>query len=391
MVKKVHLLNNTLPLYVQVPFCPERCDYCSIPVSTRMDEAGGYIDALSLELARISPYLENAAALTIYIGGGSPTSLPKEHLEKLLGLFAPYREKCVEWTAESRPEGLTDENLALLYSVGVTRLSIGIESWEPERLGFLGRSSSVFDPVTHLVHVRNRFAGAVSMDFIVGGGSFDTAGFKSLAGALLSAGLDHLSFYPLTLEGQTSLLAHHDRTNTVKEIEEGAASDWLDCISALSDVGWERYEVANCSSRKETRCLHNLLIWEGADYLGIGAGAHQRVQDVRTENVRSFREYVDRTSVHLDPFSVRELLSGEELFIERLLTRLRVRSGMEIKELVEWIPESYVHDEVLLYVSKGLVCEDEYVRNSRIVCTEDGLNQLDDLVSGLIWGMERAF
>ena len=382
--------NTTLPLYVQVPFCPERCDYCSIPVSTRMDEAGTYLDALSVELSRVSSRLEGAPSLTIYIGGGSPTSLPKEFLKKLLGLFQPFRKKCLEWTVESRPEGLTEETLTLLSGTGVTRLSIGIESWEPDRLGFLGRSSSVFDPVLFLSGIRPFFPGAVSMDFIVGGGRFDTGAFKDLAGALLKSGLEHLSFYPLTLEGQTSLLAHHDRSGTVKDIEDEAASDWLDCIRALSDVGWDRYEVANCSSTNETRCLHNLLIWEGGDYMGIGAGAHQRVRNIRTDNVRSFREYIDRTRQDLDPFSVREELSGEELFMETLLTRLRVRSGITTGELVPWIPEAYVFKKIESYVHGGFVRKEEFVRESRIVCTDEGLNRLDDLVSGLILGMDRV-
>lgn len=390
MAEKFRATGTTLPLYIQVPFCPERCDYCSIPVSIRMDEAGGYIEALSLELSRIVPHLDLASSLTLYIGGGSPTSLSSENLERLLGLFAPFRKKCLEWTVESRPEGLTEGVLSMLEAAGVTRLSIGIESWEADRLGFLGRSSAVFDPVAFLSGVRRFFSGSVSMDFIVGGGRFDTDGFKDLARALLSAGLDHLSFYPLTLESQTSLLAHHDRSGTALEIEEEAASDWLACIGGLSDVGWQRYEVANCSAGSESRCLHNLLIWEGSDYFGIGAGAHQRVRSVRTENVRSFREYVERMIKHQSPFSVREVLSEEALFIERLLTGLRVRSGITVKELAEWIPESYVQAKVNSYVMSGHVRKDEYVHESRMVCTDEGLNCLDDLVSGLILGMDRV-
>ena len=388
MAQKIE--DTILPLYVQVPFCPERCDYCSIPVSTRMDEAATYLDALSVELSRVVDYIGNASAITIYIGGGSPTSLPKEDLGRLLGMFDPFRGRCLEWTVESRPEGLSEENLAILSEAGVTRLSIGIESWEADRMNFLGRSTPVFDPVQFLSGIRPFFQGAVSMDFIVGGGRFDTRAFKDLARALLAAGLEHLSFYPLTLEGQTSLLAHHDRSGTAKGIEEEAASDWLDCIAALSDVGWDRYEVANCSSGPESRCLHNLLIWEGADYLGIGAGAHQRVRNIRTENVRSFREYVNRTNEGQDPFAVRESLSDAELFIERLLTRMRVCSGVSLKELGEWIPESYVRKIVDSYVSNGFVRKEDLVRDSRVVCTDEGLNRLDDLVSGLILGMDRV-
>jgi oxygen-independent coproporphyrinogen-3 oxidase len=240
----------------------------------------------------------------------------------------------------------------------------------------LGRSSAVFDPVVFLSEIRRFFSGSVSMDFIVGGGSFDTGGFRELGRSLLAAGLDHLSFYPLTLERQTSLLAHHDRSGTALKIEEDAALDWLDCIKELKEVGWDRYEVANCSNAKETRCLHNLLIWEGADYLGIGSGAHQRVRKVRTENVRSF--------------TVREVLSEEALLIERLLPRLRVSSGVTLEDLVKWIPESYVRNEVRSYLSCGLVREEEFVRESRIVCTDEGLNHLDDLVTGLILGMDRV-
>jgi coproporphyrinogen III oxidase-like Fe-S oxidoreductase len=93
---------------------------------------------------------------------------------------------------------------------------------------------------------------------------------------------------------------------------------------------------------------------------------------------------------HQSPFSVREVLSEEELFIERLLTGLRVHSGITVKELAEWIPESYVLTKVNSYVMSGHVRKDEYVHESRMVCTDEGLNCLDDLVSGLILGMDRV-
>ena len=388
MPDELALSRKTRTLYVQVPFCPERCDYCSIPVSLRTDRAPAYVQALFREMKRLREREDLSSVETLYVGGGTPTILPPALLMELLDGLRKDLPPLKEITVESRPDTVTPDILRLLQSSGVTRLSFGMEAVRPEQMTFLGRTMSSYDSVRLLNIVRKDFLGQVSMDFIAGGEGFVEEDFLREARALFSEGLDHLSLYPLTVEEQTPLKARLMRGAIASDTEEKAGICWNAVVRDLSSIGWFRYEVANFALAAHSVCRHNQLVWEGYDYAGIGAGAHQRIRSVRSVNVRSIDSYEKRMSIESSPFEVKEVLGEEERLLEIAYTSARLSNGFPLAWL---FPDGRSYEIAEAYLA-SLVSDDLLDRRSfqegRVVFTEKGREVLDGLM-GEIWSRSR--
>ena len=372
-------------LYVQVPFCPERCDYCSIPVSLRPDLANGYVEALFREKERLLQREDLSRLETLYIGGGTPTVLEPGLLSELLDGLKKELPPLAEITVETRPDVLTAEMLSLLDSKGVTRLSVGMESVTSSQMGFLGRTMDPVDSVRFVEFVRNRFSGRLSMDFIVGGAGYDEKQFLEAARTLLTEGLDHLSVYPLTLEDQTSLKARHLRKELPCDLEEMAGRDWQSAVRKLASLGWHRYEVANFSRSSRTECRHNLRVWQGFDYAGLGAGAHQRIRSVRTVNLPSIRSYELSVRRDMHPVHLNETLTGQEALLEILYTNARISYGFPI----DWLSSGQTGKDMTRFLGEWVACgwiDPLRLEEGRVVFTTAGWDQLDTLM-GQLWSM----
>ena len=388
MPDELALSRKTRTLYVQVPFCPERCDYCSIPVSLRTDRAPAYVQALFREMKRLREREDLSSVETLYVGGGTPTILPPALLMELLDGLRKDLPPLKEITVESRPDTVTPDILRLLQPSGVTRLSFGMEAVRPEQMTFLGRTMNPYDSVRLLNSVRKDFPGQISMDFIAGGEGFVEEDFLREARALFSEGLDHLSVYPLTVEEQTPLKARLMRGAIASDTEEKAGICWNAVVRDLSSIGWFRYEVANFALAAHSVCRHNQLVWEGYDYAGIGAGAHQRIRSVRSINVRSISSYEKRMSTDDSPFDGKEVLGEEERLLEIAYTNARLSHGFPLAWL---FPDGRSYEIAEAYLA-SLLSDDLLDRRSfqegRVVFTEKGREVLDGLM-GEIWSRSR--
>ena len=371
-------------VYIQVPFCPERCDYCAIPVSSSQSMVKDYLDALERELARVRPYLSKNPPLSLYFGGGSPTSLPENEFVYLVNMFSTYFQQIFEVTIESRPEALTTQILEHLQRVPHLRLSLGMESLDSASLAALGRKAPSLSPVALLERIKSCLTAQVSMDFICTGEDFDVDRFLSTAEILREEGLDHLSVYPLVVEKQTVLSLRKDQGRTEEELEDRAAENWRQVCEGLVRQGWLRYEVSNFARDPERICRHNLHVWRGGDYVGLGPGAHQKIDGVRYENVRSVVEYVSivrNESRH--PFAAKEGLSARDRDVEFLYTNLRLFSGIPVR----WILSR-------TNPRQGRAVIDDIVRNGlgminrtdceALVLTGEGLFLLDEVASRIL-------
>ena len=382
-------LQKIRTLYVQVPFCPERCHYCSLPVSLQTERAPAYLRALFREKKRLMEREDLSGLETLYVGGGTPTVLPLPHLQELLEELQKGLPPLAEITVESRPDTVTPEILHRLRSSGVTRLSFGMESVRSEHMRFLGRTMNVLEPVRFLEFVRNHFSGFVSMDFIAGGEGFSEDAFLQEAQSLLAEGLDHLSLYPLTVEEQTSLKGRLRRGEISAGTEDAAGRIWERIVRALSSMGWFRYEVANFSRSPDTVCRHNHLVWQGYDHAGIGAGAHQRIRSVRTVNVRSLVSYEERLSSMKAPFEGRESLDQDERLLEILYTNARLSNGFPLSWLSSEDRSNAIGGaDFSDLVEEGYLDSRAY-SSGRVIFTEKGRDLLDGLM-GEIWSRLRS-
>ncbi len=273
-------------LYVHVPLCRSKCSYCdffSVPATSLSDGFEGELVGAILERAAILSARFGADAFkTVYVGGGTPTILSPKAFDTLLhGLEAlacgSTMRKPTEWTVEANPESLSPEAIEIMLGHGVTRLSIGVQSLDPDDLVTLGR---IHGPEAALRAVRLGADAklAISADLIAGIPSsgespsviHDAGKLARFAGELASAGAGHLSVYDLTIEEGTPLASEKEHLRFPDEDDEWEARQRLE--SALFGVGMRRYEISNYS-RVGDECLHNLAYWRMESYLGAGPGA----------------------------------------------------------------------------------------------------------------------
>ena len=369
-------------VYVQVPFCPDRCDYCAVPVSVSTAILPRYLEALALEAKKVRGLFEETPPVSLYIGGGSPLSLPREALLRLLEILSPFLPKGegAEVTVESRPEDLDSGTLEILRGIPGIRLSLGIEGGASEDLERLGRRSAYLEPLPLLKRLRREIPeAAISMDFIVGEENGADDRFLTTARELRAEGLDHLSVYPLVVESRTVLALRKSQGQTSECLEEAAAERWVEICLALSSQGWNRYEVSNFSRDPEGVCRHNRHVWQGGDYLGLGAGAHQRVGRRRRENVRSVSEYVRTVEAGMDSYGTTEDLTEEAYDIEYLYGNFRLSEGIStrwLKERVGGASYGILHSEFV----RMDVLDQIRTNLQRLVLNDRGFSLLDSLV-----------
>jgi len=223
---------------------------------------------------------------------------------------------------------------------------------------------------------------SLSMDFICTGRDFSVSRFLDLARRLYREGLDHLSVYPLVIEERTVSALRKAQNRTQEDLEETAGENWREVCRGLSGAGWIRYEVSNFSREENGACLYNLHVWKGGDYLGLGTGAHQKRNRIRTENVRSIHDYVRISGERNEhPYEVKEKISSYDSDVEFLYTNLRLREGLPLDWLLSRTEKSSVvrmidrivreggadrgrtEEGVLVLSEKGLFMQDEIARS----------------------------
>lgn len=268
-------------LYVHIPVCRSRCAYCDFhslsSASWSPAALEGLVDGI---LARVdglfSRFPADDSFLTAYVGGGTPTALPRPLLGRLLqGLSARLSRfrKPREWTMEANPESLDEEALDLAEAAGVTRISLGVQSLDDELLSRLGRIADSGTAMEAVGRAAARPGLRVSADLISGlPRKAGPHGLSAEVAALLGAGVGHLSIYDLTLEEGTRLHAEVESGDFRLPDPDEALDERLEAEAALRQAGFRRYEVSNYAPEgKES--LHNLIYWHMDSYLGAGPGA----------------------------------------------------------------------------------------------------------------------
>ena len=280
-------------LYIHIPFCLRKCIYCdflSVPYAD--DLADRYIDSLCREL---SLRKDSAGLLkTVYIGGGTPSVLPARSLGRLfdcLGKCFSFSDD-TEITLEANPGTLDEEKIAAVRSSGVTRISIGVQSFHDGELKTLGRIHSSRDAIHAAALLRKAGLENYSIDLMYGIPGQTRETWEQTLSHARGLSPRHISAYELTPEKKTPL---HNiiRSGGMHIPEEGLVLEMYDyAIDHLAASGYEQYEISNFSL-PGSQCRHNLNYWNRGEYLGAGAGAHSFKGGVRSSNVEDIREYCD--------------------------------------------------------------------------------------------------
>jgi putative oxygen-independent coproporphyrinogen III oxidase len=315
-------------VYVHVPFCRLRCDFCAFATFTDRDHLmDAYVAACVTELDRAREREGMPAATSVYFGGGTPSRLPADALIEILS--AVPRGPGSEVTVECNPEDVSSERLAAYRAGGVTRISLGVQSTVPGVLAGLGRHGSErAREAAALVHG----AGFTtwSVDLIIGGpGESDRDWEAALAETLAPPrSPPHLSAYALTVEPGTPLAA--DPSRHPDDDVQAARYEHADRVLTAAGYRWE--EISSWA-RPGHACRHNRLYWEQGDYRGIGPAAHSHRAGRRWWNVRTPDRYVAAIRAGRPATAGEEVLSPEQRRFEALALQLRTRTGVEADAL----------------------------------------------------------
>ena len=357
-------------LYVHIPFCLVRCGYCDFNAYEGLSHLSSrYVEALEAEAELVAPRWEGVDFVSVFLGGGTPTTLPPETIAALLGVFRDSFALGTEAevTCEANPETVDEPYLKRLRLAGVNRLSFGVQSFDPEVLASLERLHKPESAIAAYTAARSAGFDDVNLDLIYGAETETLESWARTLGSTIALEPDHVSAYALTVEPDTPLgrqVAAGRRQPPDPDLQ--AAMYELACAE-LSRAGYEHYEISNWSLPGR-RCAHNAGYWEGRPYLGLGAGAHSFRDGRRWWNVRPPERYLELVASGEVPVGGGERLSGEDQRLEQLLLGLRVSDG---------VPSGWIsQDRVRRFVEEGLV----EIEGGRLALTERGMLLANELV-----------
>lgn len=350
MVQKQKPLISNSSLYIHIPFCLKKCDYCdfySVPCDALIPDS--YIDAVIAE----SKYYRNKYMIagwnTLYVGGGTPSLLKPEQLIRLIeGCTATNPSSCqndgIEITVEMNPDDITDDLIQACASCGVTRLSVGVQAFDDDALSSVHRRCSKKTTVAGLDLLASKWKGRLSCDLIAGLPAHSEKSFCKGIDTLLSYPVEHVSLYTLTIEDETPL-GKKINAGTVSWNPDNADSLWLTGRDMLESRGFMQYEVSNfakpgCESR------HNTVYWSLENYIGCGSGATgswygKPLEDggcstgIRWNNTKDISSYISfwtnkKITEEMIPRTV-EVLDSETQEFEYLMMGFRMRRGISAK------------------------------------------------------------
>jgi oxygen-independent coproporphyrinogen-3 oxidase len=307
--------------YLHIPFCAHRCDYCAFATWTdRGHLVDRYLDAVGREIQR-SVEAGLPAPTSIFVGGGTPTSVDPHRLAGLVAALPATPG--AEITVECNPESLTGGHVAAYRTAGVNRLSIGVQSMAPAVLQALGRRHDP-DRVAHAVDLARRGGiDDINLDVIYGAAGETVADWSATLRAVVDLAPTHVSAYALTVEAGTPLAADRSRHPD----DDDQAEKYVIATDVLGEAGYEWYEISNWS-RPGRRCRHNLLYWSQGDYRGFGCAAHSHERGRRWWNVRTPDRFIELIERGESAEGGAEELEDEARRLERLQLSLRTAAGV---------------------------------------------------------------
>ncbi|WP_257548918.1 radical SAM family heme chaperone HemW [Sphingopyxis sp. DBS4] len=374
-----------LALYVHWPFCVSKCPYCDFNshVRERVDQAA-WRAALLADLRHEAALLPGRKISSIFFGGGTPSLMPPATVAAVIAAAdaAWGMTDDVEITLEANPNSVEVANFADLAAAGVNRVSIGVQSFDPQILDFLGRAHSGDEARRAIAAAQDHFA-RVSFDLIYARPGQSLAAWESELGAALAFGTGHLSLYQLTIEPGTRFATLAAKGDLV--IPDGdAAADLFDATQAITRAaGLPRYEVSNHAAPGE-ESRHNLTYWRYGDYAGIGPGAHGRRLAQATERHRKPENFLAAVGRNGHGLKVETDLPSHERATEAMLMGLRLTEGVDLARVEERSGlgrEAFVDaDAVAPLAGQGLLVQD----GDRLAVTDAGILLLDSILSEVV-------
>jgi oxygen-independent coproporphyrinogen-3 oxidase len=321
------LVTGAKHLYIHIPFCLQICPYCSF----YKDLAGpGKADPLVEAVIREAELFGNRCApRTVFIGGGTPTALSVTQLERLFAGLQRHLDftNTEEFTIEMNPATVTARKAELLRGFGVNRVSMGVQSWDPDLLKVLGRVHDADQVRRSFAILRETGFDNLNLDLIYGVPGQSLAQWEDSIRQTVALGPEHISAYCLTYEEDTEYFERMTRGEFREDVESDAGF-FERGAEMLSAAGYGQYEISNYA-RPGRECRHNLAYWEGADYLGLGPSAWSTIGERRWQNVPDTAAYVQAVQAGVRPLRNEEILPATTREAEKIAFGLRMNAGID--------------------------------------------------------------
>ena len=371
-------------IYIHVPFCKQRCTYCAFYSTTLYNIRERYVEALCKELVMRKEYAGCKTIETIYLGGGTPSTLSMEQLKRICDtIYATYRiSSSPEVTIECNPDDLTPEFLAQLKKLPFNRISMGVQSFNDSQLKRLGRRHNA-DKARQAVH-NARQAGYrnISIDLIFALPGSTITDWEHDLDSAIALRPNHLSAYNLTYEEGTPMHRALERGDFTELSEEENIEQFQMLIAKLKEAGYRHYEISNfalpgCESH------HNSSYWNDTPYIGCGASAHSYNGTSRQWNIADIKEYIKGVESGSPSYEI-ENLTEDERYNDTILTRLRTADGIPL----EWMQEKFsdrLNRFMLCAAEKEIALGNLKEENGHLSLTEKGIFISDAVIRELIY------
>lgn len=371
-------------LYIHVPFCQKRCLYCDFYSNTDMGYQEAYLSALIREMELRKNYLEGETLETIYLGGGTPSQLSVENLNRIFEAIYRYFpvNQDMEITLEANPDDMTPAYVAALCSLPVNRISMGVQSFDAADLKFLNRRHDREEALraVHLCQEHNLYN--ISIDLIYGLPRQTPEKWQKNLDEVLRLDIPHISAYHLIYEEGTALYRLLEAGKITPVDEETSLALFTLLIENLSAAGYQHYEISNFA-RPGWYARHNSSYWKGKKYLGLGPSAHSYNGTEREWNVSSLPEWIkgiQTGKVALES----EQLDENTCYNEYIMTHLRTMWGIDLNELSEKFGENklkYCLNIAQTYEKRNLLLQ----KDGKLTLTKDGIFVSNGIMSDLLW------
>ena len=363
--------------YIHVPFCRHRCGYCNFTlIAGRDDLIADFLRAIEIELSGLE---EPRPVETLFYGGGTPTHLPLQDLVRFFQLtqhwFPPKDD--AEVSVEANPEDIDAEVCEALRQAGVTRVSLGVQSFRQQKLNALERAHTA-EMVRACVDTLRPVIASLSIDLIFAAPHETLPQWQHDVRQALELPIDHLSTYGLTYEQNTSFFARRDRGELPAANEDLELAMYEFAIDELNSAGLEHYEVSNFAYPGH-RCRHNENYWFCRPFYGVGPGAARFVQGKRESNYRSTTKYLKQVLAGASPTEESESLTDDAAARERLVFGLRRLDGVNLDAFADTTGQqvqALAIESLPMLLDEGLL----EMTAEKIRLTRKGL-----LVSDAIW------
>lgn len=379
---------KSLSIYVHIPFCNSKCDYCSfVSMVASPEEKHRYVTNLMNEIKLQSKnYREFYSVSSIYIGGGTPSCLDNYYIRDLLScIYKNFAVKnSAEITLEINPNSVDQTKIREYIMSGINRFSIGLQSISAKVLKSMGRTHSLADYKKTVDIIREFGVKNISTDIIIGYPNQKLIDVKETINYLIKLGIPHISAYMLQVEKGTKLKKLVDNGSLGVPDDDTVVKMYDTVVDILTKNGYKRYEISNFA-KPTYESYHNKVYWKRKDYLGVGLAAHSYIDGTRFANTENLTEYNEKLEKSLTiPTKYSKTLTTEEKKEEAVMLSLRTSDGLDLDAYKNEFGENFLakkKDKIAeLIKNKFLILTKE----NKLVCTNSGYLVLNKLVLELV-------